>query len=82
MGMVNNFPIIMRLYFGVSALSLGSIEFVHDWKRYNKVNPNNVKNILYSFTGFLTGFILGPAFPFFYLADCKALDYKRCPYLK
>lgn len=80
---MKNFPIAMRLYFGISAASLGSIEFIHDWKRYSKICPEKyIKNILYSVPGFLNGFVLGPASPFLYIAGCKALDYKRCPHLK
>ena len=76
-------PLIIRLYFGISAFSLGTIEFIHDWKRYSKIyTNNNGKNFIHSIPGFMTGFVLGPAFPFFYVAGCKALDYKRCPQFK
>jgi len=83
MSIMKNFPLAMRLYFCISAVSLGCVEFIHDWKRYSKVFPENyIKNFLCSTPGFLTGFVLGPASPFFYIAGCKSLDYKKCPHLK
>jgi hypothetical protein len=76
-------PLIIKLYFGVSSISLGSIEFIHDWKRYAKIKPDNkINNTIRSIPGFLSGVVLGPALPFFYFAGCKSLDYKRCPQLK
>ncbi len=80
---LNSFPKVLKFYFGITSISLGTIEFIHDYKRYSRLYPSDKsKNMVYSIPGFFTGFVLGPAFPFFYTAGCKALDYKKCPQLK
>ncbi len=47
-----------------------------------KMNRINISSYRIGLVGFVSGAILGPAFPIFYLAGFKGLDWKRCPYMK
>jgi len=45
----------------------------------NQITFESYKN---SIPSFIAGAIIGPAFPILYLAGFRALEWKRCPYLK
>jgi hypothetical protein len=69
-------------YFTLSSSVIGTTEFIHDFNRYKASSLTSIQSTIMATPGFFFGAILGPAFPIFYLAGVKALDWKRCPKLK